>query len=85
VALAATFVVGYVAVAAGLNVVLRLWFCFHWFYPGQPGNPSFTPGLFSGTAYAGPFTTRTQVLIVVLFLPALILAARACGSRQPRC
>jgi signal transduction histidine kinase len=73
VALAATFVLGYVVVAAALNVILRLWYSFHWFYYIPPDGGSFTPGLFSGAVFAGPFTTSTQVLIVVLFLPALML------------
>jgi signal transduction histidine kinase len=74
VATAAMFVLGYVVVAAALNVVLRLWYSFHWF---NDHGPTFTPGLFSGSVYAGPFSTRTQVLIVVFFLPALLLAGWA--------
>jgi signal transduction histidine kinase len=79
VTLAVTFVLGYVVVAATLNVILRLWFSFHWFYPRSLPGPSgcFTPGLFGGAACAGPFSTRTQVLIVVLVLPALMLAGWA--------
>jgi signal transduction histidine kinase len=76
-ALAATFVVGYVVAAAALNLILRLWFSFHWFKVPGPGYPSFLPGLFGGHVYSGPFSTRTQVLIVVLFLPALVVAVWA--------
>jgi signal transduction histidine kinase len=93
VALAAMLVLGYVVLAATLNVILRLLFSFHWFddksslcqsNTSQPLGPhfgpatfrpcwSFTPGLFSGSAFADPFSTGTQVLIVVLLLPALML------------
>jgi signal transduction histidine kinase len=73
VTLAATFVLGYVGVAAALNVISRLWFSFHW-----PNTLSFSPGPFSGQINAvGPFSTLTQVLILVLFLPALLLAGWA--------
>jgi signal transduction histidine kinase len=74
-ALVSVFVLGYVVVAAALNVVLRVWFSFHWFK--ESGQPCFTPGLFSGSACAGPFSTRTQVLVVVFFVPALMLAGWA--------
>jgi signal transduction histidine kinase len=77
VALAAMLVLGYVLVAAGLNVILRVWYSFHWFYYVGPNGGSFTPGLFSGSVYAGPLSTRTQVLVVVLLLPALVLAGWA--------
>ncbi|MGB6454191.1 MAG: HAMP domain-containing sensor histidine kinase [Streptosporangiaceae bacterium] len=82
VALGATFLLGYVVVAAALVVILRLWFSFHWFtvpnpIPGDPPPGPFTPGLFSGSVYAGPFSTSTQVLIVVLLLPALVLTGWA--------
>jgi signal transduction histidine kinase len=82
VALAATFVLGYLVIAAALNVILRLWFSFHWFAvpnpnPGNPPPGPFTPGLFSGLVWAGPFSTGTQVLIVVLLLPALVLTGWA--------
>jgi signal transduction histidine kinase len=76
-ALAATFVLGYVVIAAALNLILRLWFSFHWFKFQGPGYPSFVPGLFGGPVYSGPFSTRTQLLIVVLFLPALLAAGWA--------
>jgi signal transduction histidine kinase len=66
-------VVGYVGVAAALNVILRLWYSFRWF----DSVPRFTPGLFSGSVYVGPFSTWTQVLIVVLVLPALMLTGWA--------
>ena len=72
-ALAVVFVLGYVILAAALNVITRLWWSFHWFR----STPGFTPGLFSGTAYTLPFTTSTQVVIVVLVLPALVLTAWA--------
>jgi signal transduction histidine kinase len=77
VALLAAFVLGYVVIAAALNVVLRVWFSFHWFNYQGPNGPCYTPGLFSGDFCVGPFSTRTQVLIVALFLPALILAGWA--------
>jgi signal transduction histidine kinase len=38
---------------------------------------SFTSGLFGGSVFADPLSTGTQVLIVVLLLPALILAGWA--------
>ena len=75
-ALAAMFVLGYVVVATALNVILRVWYSFHFIEQG-PNGPSFTPGLFSGSVYAGPFSTRTQVLVVVLVLPALLLTGWA--------
>jgi signal transduction histidine kinase len=77
VALAAMLVLGYVVVAAALNVILRVWFSFHWFSDQGPNGGSFTPGLFSGPDSSGPFSTATQVLIVVLFLPALVLVGWA--------
>jgi len=76
-ALAAVVVLGYVVAAAALNVILRLWYSFHWFYPVPAGPRCFTHGLLGGAACAGPFSTRTQVLIVVLVLPALVLAGWA--------
>jgi signal transduction histidine kinase len=79
VTLAATFVLGYVVVAAALNVISRLWFSFHWFAGQGPNNQIF-PGPFSpgsGLVEAHPFSTLTQVLIVVLLLPALMLAVWA--------
>jgi signal transduction histidine kinase len=69
VALAAVFAAGYVILAAALNVISRLWYSFHPFHFER----GFTPGLFSGFVYAQPFSTPAQVLIVVLFLPALLL------------
>jgi signal transduction histidine kinase len=95
VSLAAMFILGYVVVAAALNLILRLWFSLHWFADKQsycPHSPprglpgvfggfvpcwSFTPGLFSGSVFADPFSTPTQVLIVVLLLPALMVAGWA--------
>ena len=74
--LAATCILGYVVIAAASNVILRVWFSFHWF-TGHNGPPSFAPGLFSSPEYVGPFSTLTQVLIVVLVLPALMLAGWA--------
>jgi signal transduction histidine kinase len=71
VALAAMFVLGYVLVAAALNVIFRVWFSFHWF---TNHGPTFTPGLFAGSVYAGPFSTGTQALIVVFLVPTLMLA-----------
>ena len=77
VALAAMFVLGYVVVAAALDVILRLRFSFSWWnHQGLVGG-CFTPGLLSGSACAGPYSTRTQVLIVVVLLPALVLAGWA--------
>jgi signal transduction histidine kinase len=65
--MAAIAVGGYVVVAAGLNVVLRLWYSF--------GNPygGCAPVLFGSSTCAGPLGTTKEVLIVVLFLPALML------------
>jgi signal transduction histidine kinase len=78
VALAAAFVLGYVALAAALNVISRLWFSFRWFHNiWGPNNPSWVPGLFSGSVYSGPFSTRTQALIVVLVPLALLLTGWA--------
>jgi signal transduction histidine kinase len=77
VAMAATFILGYVVLAAALNVIVRLWYSFHWFHYIPPNGETFRPGLFSGPVFAGPFSTRTQVLIVVLILPALLLAGWA--------
>jgi signal transduction histidine kinase len=68
-ALAGVFAAGYVILAAALYVISRLWYSFHWFN----SVPFFTTGLFSGSVNARPFSTLTQVLIVVLFLPALTL------------
>ncbi len=72
--LGATFVLGYVVVAAAVNVILRLWYSFHWLADQGPNGGFFTPGLFSGPVYAGSFTTSTRILFVVLLLPALVLA-----------
>ena len=92
VSLAAMLALGYVVVAAALNLILHLWFSLHWFADKQSYCPSsphagpvfgpggfvpcrvFTPGLFSGSVSADPFSTSTQVLIVVLLLPALMVA-----------
>jgi signal transduction histidine kinase len=77
VALAAAFVVGYVVVAAALNVILRLWFSLQWFNRYLNGRHlGCFPSPF-GSGCAGPFSTRTQVLIVVLVLPVLLLAGWA--------
>lgn len=62
--LAATLAVGYVIIAGALYVILR-WFS---------GGDCFTPGLFSGSTCAGPYSARARVLIVVLLLLALMLA-----------
>jgi signal transduction histidine kinase len=70
VTLAAVFAAGYVILAAALDLISRLWYSFHWFN----SVPFFTTGLFSGRVSVGPFSTLTQVLIVLLFLPALLLA-----------
>jgi signal transduction histidine kinase len=87
-ALGAAFVLGYVVVAAALDVISRLWYSFHWFTDQNPNGGSFTPGLFSRPVYAGPFTTSTQIVIVVLLLPALMLTgwclwSAAGGLLQP--
>ena len=47
-ALAAMFVLGYVVVAAALNVITRLWYSFHWFQAPDPIG-CFTPGLLAAT------------------------------------
>jgi len=72
VALAAMVAVSYVAAAAALNVLLHLWFSVH-----APLGGCFTPGLFSGSVCPSTFSTSTQVLIVALFLPALMLTGWA--------
>jgi signal transduction histidine kinase len=71
-ALAATVVAGYIVVAAALYFILRLWMSVR-----ISANGCFTPGLFSGSVCVIPFSTHVQVLIVVLFLPALMLAGWA--------
>ncbi len=65
-ALAALVAAGYIVVAAALDVILRLWH--------HPFGGCFTPGLFSGSVCADPYSTRTQALIVMVFVPALMLA-----------
>jgi len=72
-ALAGMSVAGYIVVAAALNVILRVWFSAQ--NPG--GGGCFTPGLFSGSTCADPFSARAELLIVVLVLPALMLAGWA--------
>jgi signal transduction histidine kinase len=71
-ALAAMLVAGYVVVAAALNVILRLWMSVR---IGAIG--CFTPGLFSGSVCVNPFSTKVQVLIVVIFLLAMMLGGWA--------
>jgi signal transduction histidine kinase len=73
-ALAATFALGYVVIAAAANVITRLWHSFHWFYPNAA---PYTPGLFGGRVNPSPFSTLTQVVIVLLILPALMLTVWA--------
>jgi signal transduction histidine kinase len=73
-ALAATFILGYVVMAAAANVITRLWHSFHWFYPNAA---PYTPGLFGGKGNPGPFSTATQVVIVALIVPALLLGVWA--------
>jgi signal transduction histidine kinase len=70
-AMAAIAVGGYVVIAAALNVILRLWSTFGDQYGGC------APVLFGSSSCTGPLSTTTQVLIVVLFLPALLLTAWA--------
>jgi signal transduction histidine kinase len=70
-ALAAALAGGYVLVAAALNVILRLWSSF------RNGAGCFPAGLFGGSVCTGPFSTHTVALIVVLSLPALMLAGWA--------
>jgi signal transduction histidine kinase len=69
--MAAIAVCGYVVVAAALAVILRLWSTF--------GNPygGCAPVPFGNSSCTGPLSTTTQVLIVVLFLPALGLTGWA--------
>jgi signal transduction histidine kinase len=73
-ALAGMSIAGYILVAAVLNVILRVWVSFQ--EPGA-GCAAFTPGLFGGTTCDSPLSARIQVLMVVLFLPALTLAGWA--------
>jgi len=72
VAMAAMFAGGYVILAVVLNVLLRLW-ATH----GSPYGGCYTSGLFGGTACTGPLGTTTQVLTVVLAVPALLLTTWA--------
>jgi len=72
-ALVAVFALGYVVLAAALNVLTHLWYSFRWFRT----TPGFTPGLFSGDAYAAPFSRPVQAVIVALILPALLLTVAA--------
>ena len=91
-AMAAMFVLGYVVLAAALNLILRLWYSHHWLsveLNNCPGTAvelcrGYAPGLFSGLVFAGPFSTRTQILIVVLVLPALLLAGWAVWTAAGR-
>ena len=69
--MAAVAVGGYVVIAAALNVILRLWSTFGHPYGGC------APVLFGSSTCTGPLSTTTQVLIVALFLPALLLTAWA--------
>jgi signal transduction histidine kinase len=72
VALAVTLVGGYVVVAAALDVILRLWYSLR-----NPSGGCYT-GLFSAPdCTTGPFSDKTQVLVVVLLLPALMLVCWA--------
>jgi signal transduction histidine kinase len=71
-ALAGMSVVGYIVLAPLLYVTLGAWFDFR-----NPDGGCFTPGLFGGSACTSAFNAHVQVLIVVLFLPALILAGWA--------
>ena len=78
VTLAATFVLGYVVLTAVVDVISRLWFSFNWFKGQGPSpGPCFVGRLSLHSACAGPYSTRTQLLIVVLFLPALVLVGWA--------
>jgi signal transduction histidine kinase len=70
IALAGLMAGGYIAVAAALAVILRLWHSL-----ARPhGGSCFTPGLFSGSVCVNPYSTRTQALIVAMIVPALLLA-----------
>jgi signal transduction histidine kinase len=75
-ALAGMSIVGYILVAAVLNVIQHVWVSA--FQGPDGGCVTFTPGLFSGTTCGSPFSARIEVLIVVLLLPALMLAGWAC-------
>jgi len=72
-ALAATAIAGYIAITGALNAILRVWFSFT-----NPGGGCFTIAPFSGAACVGPISTQNELLIVVLFLPALMLAGWVC-------
>jgi signal transduction histidine kinase len=78
-ALAGMSIAGYIFVAVALNVILHLWMSLH---SGADG--CFTPGLFSGQVCAGPLSVPTQLLIAVLFLPALAMAGWAWWSMAGR-
>jgi signal transduction histidine kinase len=64
---------GYLALSLALNVVLRAWSSLSHHYNG-----CFTPAPFSSQTCSGAFNGLIDVLIAVLFLPALRLAGWAC-------
>jgi signal transduction histidine kinase len=72
VALVAIFAGGYVLLAGAVNVLLRFWSTFGNGYGG-----CYHTGLFGASACTGPLARTTQVLIVVLAVPALMLTGWA--------
>ena len=71
-ALAGMAIAGYIVVRAALYVILLVWFSFQ-----NPGYGCFTPGPLSPAVCGNPLSASTQVLIVVLFPVALMLAGWA--------
>jgi signal transduction histidine kinase len=71
-ALAGMSIVGYIVVRAALYVILLVWFSFH-----NPSYGCFFPEPLSPVACGNPLSASTQVLIVLLFLVALMLAGWA--------
>ena len=71
-AMAGMAIAGYIVVRAALYVILLVWFSFQ-----NPGYGCFTPGPLSPAVCGNPLSASTQVLIVVLFPVALMLAGWA--------
>ena len=78
-ALAGMSLAGYLALSLALNVILHAWSSVRHIYNG-----CFTPAPFSSQTCAGPFNGLIDVLVAVLFLPALMLAGWACWAAAGR-
>ena len=74
-ALAGMSIAGYIVVRAALYVIQLVWFSFR-----SPGYGCFFPEPLSPAVCGNPLSARTQVLIVVLFPVALVLAGWACWN-----